>query len=44
MTDQEFELLLNLKKCFLKDSVSLPDNGKNKTFDIKSISTNDTFL
>ena len=43
MTNEEFQKLLHLKKKFLKDSIKLPNNGEECTFDLESQTTNDKF-
>lgn len=43
MTDIEFYDLMKLKKVFVKDTIKLPDNGENKTYDVKSLLTKDRF-
>ena len=43
MTNLEFENLLQMKKVFVKDNVSLPSRGEAGIFDLKSKTTNDKF-
>ena len=44
MTNKEFKTLMNLKKSFVKDSITLPANTEKETFEIKSLSTKDEFF
>ena len=44
MTNKEFEILMNLNKSFVKNSITLPANAENETFEIKSLSTKDKFF
>ena len=43
MTNLEFKNLLQMKKVFVKDNVSLPSRGEAGIFDLKSKTTNDKF-
>ena len=43
MTDLEFLSLMKLKKVFIKDSIELPNNGDNATYDLESVETRDKF-
>lgn len=43
MTNSEFHNLIKLKKIFTKDTIELPNNGENDTYDLKSTETRDKF-
>lgn len=43
MTNDEFKALMELKKVFKNESISLPFNGGKKTYDLESTSTRDKF-
>ena len=43
MTNLEFKNLLQMKKVFVKDNVSLPSRGEAGIFDLKSKTINDKF-
>ena len=43
MTNKEFQVLLEMKKFFLKSNIQLPGNNENNSYELKSETTKDRF-
>ena len=43
MSNEEFRIIMNLKKKFTQDNIMLPKNGESQIFDVESGSTKDKF-
>lgn len=44
MTDNDFQVLMGLKKVFVLEGCRLPNNGENATYDLISPESNEKFL